>query len=174
MLTEALCTVSYQQRDDPVTAQVSATDQLAWLTARLLRIRIEAPSFVILSAASGPFAVTVSNDLDQPVRMRIEAQTSDGIVIRAPEEISLEGETRQTVQLKAEAGSIGVHPVRLVATDSKGNPLGSVDELDIRSNTVSKVIWVILGAGVGILMLSIPMRWARRRRQKGQPSGGAA
>jgi hypothetical protein len=64
--------------------------------------------------------------------------------------------------------------VRLVATDSKGNPLGSVDELDIRSNTVSKVIWVILGAGVGILMLSIPMRWARRRRQKGQPSGGAA
>jgi len=174
VLTEALCTVSYQQRDDPVTAQVSATDQLAWLTARLLRIRIEAPSFVILSAASGPFAVTVSNDLDQPVRMRIEAQTSDGIVIRAPEEISLEGETRQTVQLKAEAGSIGVHPVRLVATDSKGNPLGSVDELDIRSNTVSKVIWVILGAGVGILMLSIPMRWARRRRQKGQPSGGAA
>ena len=49
-----------------------------------------------------------------------------------------------------------MHPVRLVATDSKGNPLGSVDELDIRSNTVSKVIWVILGAGVGILMLVDP------------------
>ena len=89
----------------------------------------------------------------------------DDLVIKAPEEITLEAETRQTVQLTAEAASIGVHPVRLVATDVDGNPIGAFDEVDIRSNTVGVVIWVIMGVGIGILAISIPVRWARRRRQ---------
>jgi hypothetical protein len=69
------------------------------------------------------------------------------------------------VQLTAEAGSIGVHPVRLVATDVDGQPTGSFDEIDIRSNTVGTVIWVIMGIGVGILAISIPVRFARKRRR---------
>ncbi|RYP83792.1 hypothetical protein EKO23_17980 [Nocardioides guangzhouensis] len=165
VLREALCTSSYMVRDDPVSAQVAADDASTLLRNQLERIRIEAPSFVILSSDSGPFAVTVTNDLDQPVRVRIEAQTSDDVVIKAPEEITLEAETRQTVQLSAEAASLGVHPVRLVATNVDGQPIGAFDELDIRSNTVGVVIWVIMGVGVGILAISIPVRWARRRRR---------
>ena len=147
VLREALCTVSYMFRDDPVSAQASADAGTAWLVERLRKVRIEAPSFVLLSSDEGPFAVTVTNDLDQPVRIRILAQTRDDLVIRAPEEIDLEAGTRQTVQLTAEAGSIGVHPVRLVATDVDGQPTGSFDEIDIRSNTVGKIIWVIMGVG---------------------------
>ena len=107
VLREALCTSSYMFRDDPVSAQVAADEGAASLRNQLERIRIEAPSFVILSSDKGPFAVTVTNDLDQPVRVRIEAQTSDDVVIKAPEEITLEAETRQTIQLTAEAASIG-------------------------------------------------------------------
>jgi hypothetical protein len=165
VLREALCTASYMLRDDPVSAQAGADDATAWLVERLQKVRIEAPSFVLLSSDEGPFAVTVTNDLDQPVRIRIQAQTRDDLVIRAPEEIDLEAGTRQTVQLTAEAGSIGVHPVRLVATDEHGQPTGSFDEIDIRSNTVGKIIWVIMGVGVGILAISIPVRWARKRRR---------
>jgi hypothetical protein len=165
VLREALCTASYLVRDDPVSAQVAADGGTSWLRSRLDRIGIEAPSFVILSSDEGPFAVTVTNDLDQPVRVRIEAQTGSDVVIKAPEEITLEAETRQTVQLTAEAASIGVHPVRLVATNADGQPIGAIDELDIRSNTVGVIIWVIMGVGVGILAISIPVRWARRRRK---------
>jgi len=165
VLREALCTVSYMLRDDPVAAQVDADDATEWLAARLRRVRIEAPSFVLLSSDKGPFAVTVTNDLDQPVRVRIEAQTRDDLVIQAPEEVSLEAATRQTIELSAEAGSIGVHPVRLVLTDEDGQPIGSADEIDIRSNTVGTVIWVIMGIGVGILAISIPVRFARKRRR---------
>ena len=165
VLLEALCTASYMLRDDPVAAQVDADDATAWLEARLQRVRIEAPSFVLLSSDKGPFAVTVTNDLDQPVRVRIEAQTRDDLVIQAPEEVSLEAATRQTIELSAEAGSIGVHPVRLVLTDEDGQPIGSADEIDIRSNTVGTVIWVIMGIGVGILAISIPVRFARKRRR---------
>jgi hypothetical protein len=165
VLREALCTASYLVRDDPVSAQVAADGATSWLRSRLDRIGIQAPSFVILSSDEGPFAVTVTNDLDQPVRVRIEAQTGSDVVIKAPEEIDLEAETRQTVQLTAEAASIGVHPVRLVATNADGQPIGAIDELDIRSNTVGVVIWVIMGVGVGILVISIPVRWARRRRK---------
>ena len=121
---------------------------------------------MLLSSDKGPFAVTVTNDLDQPVRVRIKAQTRDDLVIEAPEQIDLEAETRQTVDLTAEAGSIGVHPVRLLLTDEDGQPTGAFDEIDIRSNTVGNIIWVIMGIGVGILAISIPVRWARKRRAR--------
>ena len=165
VLREALCTASYMQRDDPVVAQVSADASSSWLDARLHKVGIEAPGFVLLSSDKGPFAVTVTNDLDQPVRIRIKAQTRDDLVIEAPEQIDLEADTRQTVDLTAEAGSIGVHPVRLVVTDEDGQPTGAFDEIDIRSNTVGNIIWVIMGIGVGILAISIPVRWARKRRR---------
>ena len=162
---EALCTASYMLRDDPVAAQVEADASTSWLATRLQKVGIEAPSFVLLSSDKGPFAVTVTNDLDQPVRVRIRAQTRDDLVIQAPEQIDLEAETRQTVDLTAEAGSIGVHPVRLVVTDEDGQPTGAFDEIDIRSNTVGNIIWVIMGIGVGILAISIPVRWVRKRRR---------
>ena len=103
-MREALCTASYMLRDDPVSAQVRADASTGWLDARLQKVGIEAPSFVLLSSDKGPFAVTVTNDLDQPVRVRIKAQTRDDLVIQAPEQIDLEAETRQTVDLTAEAG----------------------------------------------------------------------
>jgi hypothetical protein len=120
---------------------------------------------VILSSETGPFAVTVTNDLEQAVEVRIEAYAPDDLVIRAPETIALEGRTQQTVQLDAEARSIGVHAVRLLTTTANGTPLGSVDAVSVRSNEVGQVIWVVLGAGVAMLFLAIPVRWYRRWRR---------
>ena len=129
-------------------------------------MRIEAPSFVLLSSDEGPFAVTVTNDLDQPVRIRIQAQTRDDLVIKAPGGHRPGGRHPADRDAhRARPGSIGVHPVRLVATDEDGQPTGAFDEIDIRSNTVGKIIWVIMGVGVGILAISIPVRWARKRRR---------
>jgi hypothetical protein len=127
-------------------------------------VSIDAPSFVILSAASGPFAVTVRNGLDQPVTVQIEARTRDDLVIRAPARIDLAAESRQTVNLSAEASSIGVHPVELVITDENGAPIGAPEEISIRSNNTGRIIWVVMGAGVGILFLAILVRLARRIR----------
>ena len=55
-------------------------------------------------------------------------------------------------------------------TDVDGTPLGSSVEVPIRSGQVSEVIWVIIGAGVGILFLAIGLRLVRRiRAERAEP-----
>lgn len=164
VVREALATTSYMLRDDPVSASAGAYAAAAWIDTRLARVRLSAPSFVILSADSGPFAVTVTNGLDEPIRLRILARTRDDLVIKAPQSIELEAGKQQSVTLTAQADSIGVHPLRLIATDESGRPLGADEEISVRSNKVGRIIWVIMGAGVGILFLAIAVRLVRRVR----------
>jgi hypothetical protein len=166
VLREALATSSYQVRDNANTAGLAARQSLLWITTRLAKVTISAPPFVILSSgAGGPFAVTVSNGLEHRVLLRILARTDGELVIRAPETIELEAGASRTINLSAKAGSIGVHPVQLVTTDDQGTPLGSEAEISIRSNEVGKIIWVVMGAGVGILFLAITVRLTRRVRR---------
>ncbi|KQZ68932.1 DUF6049 family protein [Nocardioides sp. Root151] len=162
---EALTYTSYMVRDDQFAAEQLADGATSWLESRLRQVTIEAPSFVILSAANGPFAVKITNGLEVPVTLSIKAHTQDNLEIRAPGTIEIGAKTSRTIQLDATASSIGVHPVDLVATDSQGRPLGSSEEMSVRSNSVGKVIWVILGVGVGILFLAIPVRLIRRYRK---------
>lgn len=162
---DALSLVSYAERDDPFAAASAADDLHAWLRQQLDAISLEAPPFVILSSDSGPFPVTLTNDLEQPVQLRLLAQTDSEVEIRAPEVLTLPPGTSQTFNLQARAGSIGVHNATLVATDTQGRPLGATEELNVRSNQVGAVIWVVMGVGVGILFLAIGIRLARRVRR---------
>ena len=57
-----------------------------------------------------------------------------------------------------------MHNVTLLLTDADGTPLGSSDQLPIRSAQVSNVIWVIMGAGVLLLFVAILLRLVRRIR----------
>jgi hypothetical protein len=164
VLREALAASSYQVRDNADTAGLTAQQSVVWITSRLEKVTISAPPFVILSSGAGPFAVTVSNGLDHRVRLRILARTDGELVIRAPETIALEAGASRTINLSAKADSIGVHPVQLVTTDDQGTPLGSEAEISIRSNKVGRIIWVVMGAGVGILFLAIAIRLIRRVR----------
>ena len=163
---QALTTVSYQVRSRPVPADLEARQATTALQEQLGSIGIEAPSFVILSAESGPFAVTITNDLTEPVSLSIRARSDDDVRILAPDPIEVAAGARHTVQLQASARTIGVHSVELVATDAAGTALGSPQVVSIRSNQVGRAIWVVLGVGVGILFLAIPVRWIRRRRQR--------
>ncbi|MDN5893955.1 MAG: DUF6049 family protein [Nocardioides sp.] len=161
---QALTSVSYEARTDPTDAQARSSSATARIRTLLSKVTIDAPAFVILSAESGPFAATVTNGLDQPVTVAIQAKAPNGVEIQAPEAVQLEANASRSVPLTARATSIGVHPVELVATDANGNPLGATDRLSVRSNAVGKVIWVIMAVGVGILFLAIGLRWVRRVR----------
>jgi len=53
-----------------------------------------------------------------------------------------------------------------MVTDGAGAPLGSSDQLPIRSAQVSGVIWLILGTGVALLFGAIAVRLFRRLRAR--------
>jgi hypothetical protein len=162
---DLLSLLSYAQRADPFFADSSTEALAAWMRGALESVSIEAPPFVILSSDAGPFPVTVSNGLDQPVQLRLRAHTDGEVEIRAPEVLTLPPGASQTFNLQARAGSIGVHNATLVATDTEGRPIGATEDLNVRSNQVGAVIWVVMGVGVGILFLAIGIRLVRRVRR---------
>lgn len=161
---QALNGVSYASRLHPHATRASQERSRAWIDGQLDAIGVEAPRGVTLSSASGRFAATLTNKLDQSVEVGIQALTDGTMEISGPTSVSIGAGDRTTVLLNASTATAGVHQVTLVVTDLSGTPLGASDDLTIRSAQVSRVIWVILGGGAALLFGAIAVRLVRRVR----------
>lgn len=162
VIDQALASASYSSRVRPDTVRAEADRSRMAIDAVMRSIVIEAPSGVTLSSASGRFAATVINGLDEAVTVGIEAISDDALTITPPDLVDIGPGGRTTVLLRARTSRQGVHNVTLIVTDSEGTPLGSSDELPIRSAQVSNVIWLILGTGGALLFGAIFVRLLRR------------
>jgi hypothetical protein len=137
----------------------------------MARVEVEGPPFVMMYGGTGPLAVTVVNNLDEPVTVGLEAQTpGDELTIRTPAPLTLGPGQRSPVRMRAESSSIGVHPVTIRVTTVSGEPLGSRAEFNVRTSNVGNVIWVIMGIGGAVLALAIVVRLVRRVRRRHDPS----
>ncbi|WP_372727244.1 DUF6049 family protein [Nocardioides sp.] len=163
---EALTDVSYTSRRRPNAARSSADRSRSWIDAQLASVRVDAPRAVTLSSEEGRFAATLTNGLDHPATVRIEAVTDGPLTISGPTRVEIGPGARTTVLLNATTTALGVNNVTLVVTDLAGNPLGSTDTVPIRSAQVSRAIWLILGTGIGLLFTAIGVRLVRRVRSR--------
>ena len=161
---QAMRSTSYGHRTSPDGARATTDRSRSWIEQEMGSIRIDAPPAVTLSSTSGRFAASISNGLDEPVTVSIQALTDEPRAIRGPETVDIGPGGRTTVLLNASFRRLGVHNVTLVVTDADGVPLGSSDRLPIRSAQVSQVIWLILGTGVALLFGAIAVRLFRRVR----------
>lgn len=162
---EAWTDLSYSSRPRPLRARTSADGSRAWIESQLRSVRVDAPKAVILSSGSGRFAATVTNGLDQPVSVRVQALSDPPLKVAVPKEtIELGSESKTTVLLSASSSAVGIRNVTLLLTDTDDVPLGSSDDVPIRSNRVSNVIWLIVGTGVALLFGAIIVRLLRRIR----------
>jgi hypothetical protein len=159
---EALSGLSYAVRRQQRTARTSLVLSRSWLDTRLGSVEVAASSGVTLSGDSGSFLVTLTNDLDERVRVGLASTSDDDLAIEPVEPLELGPQSRTTVLLDVTTSTSRVHNVTLMVTDGDGLPIGSSDQLPIRSVLVSEVIWVIIGVGVGTLFLAIALRLRRR------------
>ncbi|MBC9732396.1 DUF6049 family protein [Nocardioides marmotae] len=170
---EAFAAVSYSSRGRSTTTRLSLLASRRWIDGKLDSVTIEAPRGVALSSADGRFGATVVNDLAEPVEVSIQAVTDDpaALSIEGPRTVEVGANQRVSVLLDASTREPGVHRVRLVLTDHTDDPedtptpLGSAEEVSIRSIQASAVIWVIMGAGALLLFSAIAVRLVRRVRR---------
>ena len=161
---QSLNGISYAGRLHPDATRASLDRSRAWIEGQLGAVGVEAPPGVTLSSANGRFAATLTNKLDQPVEVGLQALTDDALEISGPTSVAIGAGDRTTVLLNASTDTVGVHQVTLVVTDLSGTPLGASDDMTIRSAQVSQVIWVILGGGAALLFGAIAVRLFRRVR----------
>jgi hypothetical protein len=159
---QALTTTSYFMRADPTQAALDAEAARGSIERSFRQIRISAPPYVTLSSASGRFRVDLTNDLPEPVTVRIEAVVDAELEIQRPAPVRLEGNSTKSVLLHVQSTRLGMHAVKLVVTDEDGTQLGPSANLPIRSSQTGRVIWVIIGAGLALLFGAIALRLYRR------------
>jgi hypothetical protein len=167
---EAFGNVSYFARENDIRSQVATQSTIGWVAARLRSISVSAPRRVILSSDTGNFSVTVTNGLDEPVTVALRTTSSPPMEISGDKFLELAAGSATTVLLQASTDKLGVHNVTIALTDPAGNPLGSSDVVPVRAGSVSEVIWLIMGAAVGLLFLAIVLRVVRRIRGGGSGS----
>jgi hypothetical protein len=169
-LAEALTSVSYQRRGD---SSASDVDARYTIQSMLAQITINAPRAVTLSGSSGRFAVIVTNGLDLPTTVALKPFTDVGITISTPKTVDIAPGASTTIVLEASDARVGVHDVRLVLMDDAGTRLGNQTSVPVRTAQVSKIIWVFIAVGCGLLFGAIGSRLFRRiRAGRRQADGG--
>ncbi|HET7196717.1 MAG TPA: DUF6049 family protein [Nocardioides sp.] len=165
VLSEALNGLSFSSREHPDASRAEADRSRQRISRQLSSIRVDAPPAVTLSSTTGRFSATIANNLDQPVRVRVESRADEPLTIGDTDPIEVAAGGRSSILLEAATTQLGVHNVRLVVTSEDGTPLGSSATLPVRSAQVSQVIWLILGTGVALLFGAIVVRLVRRVRR---------
>ncbi len=160
---QAMVSSSFGHRSTPAATRAATDRSRSWIEQQVSGIRIDAPPAVTLSSRSGRFAATITNGLDEPVTVRIRALTDEPDAIRGPEKVEIGPGGQTTVLLNASFSTLGIHNVTLFVTDSDNRPLGSSDQLPIRSAQVSQIIWLILRRR-GAAVRAIAVRLVRRVR----------
>jgi hypothetical protein len=153
---------SYSAARDAFAALSRVRATSTWVTDNLGSVDLAAPPKVTLASANGHFSALVSNALDVPVTVRIRATADSQIKITGGDPVELPPHGRTSVLLNASTHILGVHTVTLELTNQAGTPLGAQDTFPIRAEGVSRLIWVIIGAGVVLLFGAIVVRLTRR------------
>ncbi|GGR44925.1 hypothetical protein J2S40_004037 [Nocardioides luteus] len=168
---EALTSASYFARKGDTDSAVDALDQIS---AELSSITVSVPPKVILSSMKGgEFQVTLSNELDEPVTVRLDAITDESLRVATSEPVQLDANSKASFNLAASMLDTGTHTALIVVTDTKGNPLGAHASVPIRPSQVSGVIWWFVGTGCALLFAAIAVRLTRRimKAKKARTSG---
>lgn len=163
----AMLASSYSARPRPGAALTRARGTTLRIRRTMRLVDIDGPPFVMMSSERGPIAVTVVNNLDDPVTVKLEAVTQrDDLTIKDSDPITLRPGQRTPVRLRAETSAIGVHPVTLRATTESGEPLGSEVVFTVRTSNVGFVVWLVMGIGGALLLVMVGFRIVRRVRAR--------
>jgi hypothetical protein len=172
VLEDALTNASYTARGGDGAAAERSREAIM---AQLRSITVETPAEVTLSSDSGRFNATVVNGLDQAITVRVRPIADTGMTISVPQRLDIPAKGHAGVLLTASARTNGVHSVTLRLTDASGHPLGSQATFPIRTAQVSRIIWLFIIGGVGLLFAAIVVRLVRRvRRTRAESRAGGA
>lgn len=163
-----LRSLSSAWRTDPTGGVVERDSVARTLADTMQRVRItsRAGSLVTLTSHSGRVPVTVSNDLDVPVRVRVVLRaglhlrvSASGTVVR-----TIPAHRQFPIDVRATARTSGVFPLTVALSTPDGRPYGEPVQLFVRSTVYGIEALLITGGATAILLVAVAVRLARRAR----------
>jgi len=176
-----------------LAAAVASTASSAWrgagaaagaqVTANLSRyladsedkVKLIANKKILLGGTTGETPVSVLNGLDWPVRVRVVAASPAGSQLQAgplPDPFTVQPHLTHTVHLPLHSSTIGTTTVQLQLVTENGSPLTrTAQSLSVEVTRFGRSLLIIIGAALGILVLTSAYRLQRKRRAGGGRGG---
>lgn len=149
-----------------VAARATALDRT------LDRVHIVTTGTVTLSSDSGRFPLTVANDLDVPVtvRLALAPYSPARLQTSTPDTIQIAPGAKTTIDVSAQATANGTYLVTARLQTSSGEPFGASTTIELRATDYDTVAWIVMGAAGALLVVGSGLRVARRvRGAHGEP-----
>lgn len=153
-------------RAEPDRATALVDSEVAKLEAELGQVRIVTTGAVTLSSDSGRFPLTVANDLDQPVtvRLALTSRTPARLHTVAPQLVEIAPGAKTTVEVSAQATANGVYIVDARLQTADGAAFGAPVAVTVRATQYDTVAWLVMAAAGGLIFVGSGLRLLRRVR----------
>lgn len=160
-----LASLSSAWRDKPSVGR----DLRRGVSARLAEVtgavRITTVGRVTLTSSTGQIPVTVSNDLPQPVMVRLQVRARQVARLTdsdAGQTVRIAAGSRQTLTVTAMTRTSGTFPVEIRLLTPQGVPLGPATELLLTSTAYGRTALGITLAALAVLLVAVGVRLTRR------------
>jgi Family of unknown function (DUF6049) len=157
----------------------------AYLARQAGNLKVFVVPRVTLGGLKGTVPVSISNGLNYAVNVKLQADPSGGITVRAPPHVVTVPRGQQDiVKISVAATTVGSTVLRLRLLTPQGTPFSAPATVTIQATHYGTLALVIMAAALGVLVLTAVTRGFRRRgsgrgggrgarQQDGDGPGGA-
>lgn len=126
-----------------------------------------------LSSASAPVVLTVQNDLNRDVSVRVSVTPANGVIgFHAPpiDVQVIPARNRKTISIPTHVERLGKFQVRATLTTPDGRALGNPIQLNLRATAIGGITKTITIVAAVVLIIALLRRLVRRIRRGPAPS----
>jgi hypothetical protein len=148
----------------------------AYLTDQMNMVQILASKPILLAGTSGTTFVSVQNLMSVPIVVRVYASTAPGSTLSvgsfdtSPDSLQIiRAKQTSSVRMPLQSTAIGTTTLQLQLVTENGSPLaGTARPLSVEVTRLGRTLLVIIGAALGVLVLTSAYRLRRRRGAGGR------
>jgi hypothetical protein len=169
-------TASSAWRGEGATGGEQALTYLfSYLSDSVNKVKIIASKKIVLAGTTGETPVSVLNGLPWPVQVQVVAAVPPGSHLQVgrsePAILTVPAHRTNTARLPLHSDTIGTTTVQLQLVTQNGSPLTTAVPLSVEVTRFGRSLLIIIGAALGILVLTSAYRLRRKRNGGGGHDG---
>jgi hypothetical protein len=139
-------------------------------TGELDKVSLRAPGEITLTSEEGEITLSLVNETDYPVTVRI-VPSSDDVIFDPPSiEDTFEPKGASQFRVGVRSRTSGIFPVRVQLETPNGADIRAPFSITVRSTTFNDIAVAITLGALAFLILFYALRGVRKRRRQARPS----